>query len=228
MFPEITVSHWYEITDPRPSKLRVAGSSPAAPTRINNLGGKERSCWDLIGIKRAVFEVPQPPGHENNRLQATVPLSSAVHAETRHAGWSSNLRCGPVWVRHVRSLFLSPRNCSAEYIALHRRMVTSHQSEGTVERGSQKPLSKMLGRRCSAFSAARAPGLVHDRDQERAVPLPGLQAPFLPVCWQTVPVHIQSGLGDGTGGVRDRLTEIGDDYIALADRKRTRLNSSHL
>ena len=143
------------------------------------------------------------------------PLSAAVHADTRHAGWSSNLRCGPVWVRHVRSLFLSPRNCSAEYIALRRRMVTSHQSEGTVERGSQKPLSKMLGRRCSAFSAARAPGLVHDRDQERALPLPGLQAPFLPVCWQTVPVHIQSGHGDGTGGVRDRLTEIGDDYIAL-------------
>jgi len=85
-----------------------------------------------------------------------------------------------------------------------------------VELGSQKPLSKMLGRRCSAFSGARAPGLVHDRDQQRAVPLPGLQAPFLPVRWQTVPVHIQSAHGDGTGGVRDRLTEVGDDYIALA------------
>ena len=97
-------------------------------------------------------------------------------------------------------LFLSLRNCSAEYIAFRRRLVTSHQSEGTVERGSQKPLSKMLGRRCSAFSAARAPGLVYDGDQQRAVPLPGLQAPFLPVCWQTVPVHIQSAHGDGTGG----------------------------
>ena len=77
--------------------------------------------------------------------------------------------------------------------------VTSHQSEGTVERRSQKPLSKMLGRRCSAFSAARAPGLVHDRDPQRALPLPGLQTPFLPVCWQIVPAQIQTAHGDGTG-----------------------------
>ena len=91
------------------------------------------------------------------------------------------------------------RNCSVEYIAFRRRMVTSHQSEGTDERWSQKPLSKMLGRRCSAISAARAAGLVHDRDQERALPLPGLQAPFLPVCCQIVPVYIQTAHGDGTG-----------------------------
>ena len=30
--------------------------------------GNGRSSWDLIGIKGVVFEVAQPPGHENNRL----------------------------------------------------------------------------------------------------------------------------------------------------------------
>jgi hypothetical protein len=46
---------------------------------------------------------------------------------------------------------------------------------------------------------------VYDRDQQRAVPLPGLQAPFLPICWQTIPVHIQRAHGVGIGGVLDRF-----------------------